>query len=175
MSDQTERLKSFDNSKLIDVVKNYKQYGYDDDLRNSAIDILKSRGIEENDLKLTGNFESLQFNSARAIAKSYAKNSKITFLFYGIALVTPILTQLVAIKSESLGWAFLIIEILSLILFLVFLLRSFINQNNFYKTIEKKLETGDQVIYLIVGMPLYILMYFYYRQKMTEEMKMIKE
>lgn len=30
-------LNKFDNDKLIDVVKNYKRYGYDDELRDYAI------------------------------------------------------------------------------------------------------------------------------------------
>ena len=30
-------LKRFDNDKLIDVVKNYKRYGYDDEIRDYAI------------------------------------------------------------------------------------------------------------------------------------------
>jgi hypothetical protein len=30
-------LKRFDNDKLIDVVKNYKRYGYDDEIRDDKI------------------------------------------------------------------------------------------------------------------------------------------
>lgn len=37
MTDKIERLKKLDTDKLIDVVKNYRQYGYDENLRNSAI------------------------------------------------------------------------------------------------------------------------------------------
>jgi hypothetical protein len=174
MDDKNERLKSFDNSKLMDIVKNYRQYGYDDNLRNTAIDILKSRGISEDDLKLTGNFENQQYNSARDIAGSYFKNSHLTFLFYGIILVAKIFTPLVARSSEFLGWTFLIVNILSLFLFLIFLIKSFINHNDFYKAIGKELGTGDQLIYFIVGMPLYFFMYFYYRRQIKEELKLIK-
>ena len=35
-------LNKFDNDKLIDVVKNYKRYGYDDELRDYAINLLRS-------------------------------------------------------------------------------------------------------------------------------------
>ena len=37
-------LNKFDNDKLIDVVKNYKRYGYDDEIRDYAINLLKERG-----------------------------------------------------------------------------------------------------------------------------------
>ena len=36
-------LNKFDNDKLIDVVKNYKRYGYDDELRDYAINLLGER------------------------------------------------------------------------------------------------------------------------------------
>ena len=37
-------LNKFDNDKLIDVVKNYKRYGYDDEIRDHAIKLLVERG-----------------------------------------------------------------------------------------------------------------------------------
>ena len=39
-------LNKFDNDKLIDVVKNYKRYGYDDELRDYAINLLGERGCK---------------------------------------------------------------------------------------------------------------------------------
>ena len=45
-------LNKFDNDKLIDVVKNYKRYGYDDELRDYAINLLgmcmKKEKIKDN-------------------------------------------------------------------------------------------------------------------------------
>ena len=37
-------LNKFDNDKLIDIVKNYKRYGYNDALRNYVINLLEERG-----------------------------------------------------------------------------------------------------------------------------------
>ena len=36
-------LNKFDNDKLIDIVKNYKRYGYNDALRNYVINLLEER------------------------------------------------------------------------------------------------------------------------------------
>lgn len=47
-------LKRFDNDKLIDVVKNYKRYGYDDEIRDYAINLLEERGWSVEDLKTFG-------------------------------------------------------------------------------------------------------------------------
>ena len=38
--EDSDILKRFDNDKLIDVVKNYKRYGYDDEIRDYAIRLL---------------------------------------------------------------------------------------------------------------------------------------
>ena len=37
MGTNKEKLEHLDTGKLIDIVKNYKQYKYDDDLRNEVI------------------------------------------------------------------------------------------------------------------------------------------
>ena len=49
--EDSDILKRFDNDKLIDVVKNYKRYGYDDEIRDYAINLLKERGWSVEDLK----------------------------------------------------------------------------------------------------------------------------
>src|SRR5436190_11944500 len=97
----------------MDVVKNYHQYGYDDSLRNAAIDILRGRGITQEDLKLLGNFENQQFNSALEIAKSFSSNSNFAFLFFTIFLIAKFLTPLLGSNSETPGWVFLITSALS--------------------------------------------------------------
>lgn len=52
--ENSDILKRFDNDKLIDVVKNYKRYGYDDEIRDYAINLLKERGWSIEDLKTFG-------------------------------------------------------------------------------------------------------------------------
>jgi hypothetical protein len=37
MNEKEERLKNLDTEKLMDVVKNYRQYGYDEKLRMLAV------------------------------------------------------------------------------------------------------------------------------------------
>jgi hypothetical protein len=174
MTDINSKLESFHNEKLIDIVKNYQQYGYDDDLRNITIGILEKRGIDKEQLKLSGNFENHSYESAKRIHKSFNLNSKITFILYGIVLISNILVSIFNQNSEILASIILIINWIALISYFVFLIKSFINQNEFYKAIGKENNSNSILIYIFLGLPFYIFTYFYFRNQMNDEMKMIK-
>jgi len=174
MTSTFDKLKKFDNQKLTDIVKNYKQYGYDIEIRNTAIEILGERGISEEDLKLSGNYENVEYNSAEDIFDKYNKSSKLTFFFYGLFIITNLLAVAFMTKSELLGSISTIINFVSIISFLLFLIKSLINQNTFYKAIGKENAIGDQIVYVFIGMPLYIFIYFYYSNKMKEELNLIE-
>ena len=58
MKEYRRKLLNLNDKKLIDVVKNYRQYGYDEELRNTAIELLKERGITKKQLEFTGDFEN---------------------------------------------------------------------------------------------------------------------
>ena len=168
------KLESFENGKLIDIVKNYKQYGYDNDLRNFALGILEKRGINKEQLELSGNFENYSYKSAIGIHKSFSRNSKIAFILYGIVLITNILVVVFEQNSEILSSITLIINWISLLLYFIFLIKSFINQNEFYRKIRKKNDSSNILIFVFLGLPFYIFTYFYFRNQMNEELKMVK-
>ena len=174
MKDINSKLESFENGKLIDIVKNYKQYGYDNDLRNIALGILGKRGINKEQLELSGNFENHTYESAKVIHKLFSRNSKIAFILYGIVLITNILVSVFAQNSELLASITLIINWISILLYLVFIIKSFMNQNEFYRELGKKDDSSSILIYVFLGLPFYIFTYFYFRNQMKEEMKMVK-
>ena len=66
-------LKKFDNAKLIDIVKNHQRYGYDDELRDSAICLLEERGWSR---------EELQQKSRFAMIGTLMTIVSLVFLFY---------------------------------------------------------------------------------------------
>lgn len=174
MTDITEKLNKLDNNKLIDVVKNYRQYGYNDELRAKAISILNERGITKEQLQLTGNFENKTYDFAQELFRSFIRNSKYAFIFYVLLLVTNILVPIIFSNSESLGVFVLVLNWGSLIGYLIFLIKSFINQNQFYKATNQVYGTEGVLLYLFLGMPFYFFMYFYFRNQMKEKMNDIK-
>ena len=70
-------LNKFDNDKLIDVVKNYKRYGYDDELRDYAIHLLEKRGWSREDLQQFGYLTNYNYDEAEKQYKAYSRNSLI--------------------------------------------------------------------------------------------------
>jgi lipopolysaccharide export system permease protein len=172
--DYTERLNKLDDRKLIDVVKNHRQYGYDDDVREIALSILNERGITKEQLQLTGNLENKTYDFAQELIDAFSRNSKIAFILYGILLFTTIILPFLVPISESLVVYLLILNWISLISYFVFMVKSFMNQQQFYKTINQDYGTEGALIYLFLGMPFYIFMYFYFQNQMKEKMKEVK-
>lgn len=172
MKNSIDRLLKFDNNKLIDVVKNYRQYGYDDELRNAAITLLKERGISKEDLQLTGNFTNRNYDRAGELYSAFGRNSAIAFCFYVSLIGSRIFLAIFLEDSESYTLFFAVLTLISLILFCVFLFKAFQNQSDFYKILGK--EYDGALGYLLAGAPLYFLAYFYYRSQMAEQMKEIR-
>ena len=174
MTDRYERLLKLDNDKLIDVVKNYRQYGYDDQFRVDAINILAGRGITTDQLKITGNYDNRTYDCANDLFTSFLKNSKIAFVLYMIFLSTRMIFPMLSNESEGLSILVSIVTIFAFILYFIFLIKSFMNQTQFYKAIGQDYGTDGALLYLFIGMPFYIFMYFSFRNQMKEKMKEIR-
>ena len=93
--EDSDILKRFDNDKLIDVVKNYKRYGYDDEIRDYAIRLLEERGWSVDDLKTFGYWENSDYEEALIQYKAYCRNSLI-------AVCVLVLSVIVKTCSDSL-------------------------------------------------------------------------
>jgi lipopolysaccharide export system permease protein len=176
MENISEKLKSFNDFKLMDIVKNYKQYRYDVSIRDSAISILESRGISENELKMTGNYRNSEYDIAENIYKAFLRNSKLTFLFYGLFIIFFGLTILIGLwfKADSIATFFSILMITSLIIYILFLILTFSNQFQLDKVLGKNFAVDSIIITWLLGIPFYFLTYFYLKDKMKETMNLMR-
>ncbi|SRR5258706_1742597 len=174
MEDKTNNFQTFSDSRLIEIVKNAKQFGYDDQTRNAALQVLKERGITEQDLQLTGNLNNYKYDYTRKLFNSYISNSRMAFVSYTVLIIYKGLTIFHILDVNPSGLFHLIFELGLFIVFLLFLSMSFADHMNFYRSIDKQLGTGDQIIYFIIGMPFYIFMYFFYKSQMKEEMLIVQ-
>jgi hypothetical protein len=172
LSELKERLARLDSSKLIEIVKNYRQFGYNDEIRNHALLLLEERGITKTDLQLTGNFENAKYDYVNDVFTSFKRNSKLAFLFYILFLLTRfILPQL--LRNFNGSPLFVVLFVLCLVLFFIFLLVSFLDQSKFYKLTGDDYGTDGALVYLFLGMPFYIIMYSVFQNQMNEKLKTI--
>ena len=137
-------LNKFDNDKLIDIVKNYKRYGYNDALRNYVINLLEERGWSREDLQRFGYLTNNNYDEAEKQYKAYKRNSLIgicTLVFSGGILI---------------------------IVYLIFLIMAYRNVARFYKALGR--NEDETALFNALG----VLAYFHLKEKMKEELKGIR-
>lgn len=171
VDNQIKKLQTLNDKQLIDIVKNYKRYKYDEKLKDHALIILKERGIDENLLKITGNLNNDKYINANELFSEYKKKSTIAFILYIIFVVGQKLIIKFLATNLSLGFLLIGIDVLLLIMYIVFLFKSFLLQNSFYSLVGKKEEAEGFILYFLIGMPFYFIYYFYTKNHMKEHME----
>ncbi|WP_298895230.1 LptF/LptG family permease [uncultured Psychroserpens sp.] len=170
-SDAYTTLNSYNDKKLIDVVKHYRQYDYGIEYKNSALSILNSRGITEQELKFGGNLTDHGYEESLRLKYSYEENSKLAFVLY---IITLILTLPGAILRNNgypqIGQVMLITGIVVGVFYLFALIKSFIDHSNLYKQLGKK-NISNAVMFVLLGVPMYVLFYFLQKKRISEDLK----
>ncbi|MBX2829013.1 MAG: LptF/LptG family permease [Flavobacteriaceae bacterium] len=163
---------------LMDIVKNYRQYDYSEDVRKASLRELKLKGYTEEQLKMSRNFENAKYSSAHTEFKSFKKHSKKALLFYGLSLLSFFFLILAATLDLHLfgGIAEVLFYLrpLFIIVFIYYAVRGALNEIKFYEALGKKRETGITWIILLFGLLLYVLIFFYTKKRMKEELQMIR-
>jgi len=172
--EELEKFGTYDNSKLIDIIQNYRKYDYDESYRDNAFKILNEQGITEQELKIAGHLSNDRFENAKRNYLDFTLNSRISLFFY-IPFILGILAYFVLNNNNLpvLAIIALVIAIPSTIMFLVFLSKSYVSQSNFYKMAEKK-YSFNIIMFIVVGIPLYFLLHVFNKKKMKEELKVIQ-
>jgi hypothetical protein len=168
-----EKLKSLSNDKLIDAVKNYRQFGYEVATRDLCLDILSERGYSKELLEKSGNLSNSNYQSAQIIFDSFNKNSKLAILMLVTFIITFTLLTIYLPVTLSNIFIMLIVCFGIYGFYIFYLVKSFIDQNQFYKIIGKGDLSESVWVFLLVGTLFYIFYYFYLRKQMKEQMKII--
>lgn len=155
--ERLSKIKNLDNTKLIDIVKNYKQYHYPIEFKTEALKILEERGITNNTLKISGNLENLKYDDAEQIYKKFTQYNNVALFFY--------LTAGFAYMSNNSGLGF----ILSF-LFLGVMILVFSTRNDFYKVTKEDDKDYSSALFVIVGIPFYFFIYFLTKNEMKEKL-----
>ena len=168
------KLNEYSDQKLIDLLKNYRQYDLDRSYKNTALKILNSRGVTEQELRFAGNLVNETFESALRYKNNYRENSRMGLFLYIIALVFLLSGAILNNNGfPGFGKTLIGIGILATVLFLISFAKTLSNQTNFYKVLGHKIMSNS-IVFIILGIPLYFLYYLYFNRKMKEDLKQIR-
>ena len=164
-------LMSFKNEKLYDVIKNHEAHNYEESYRYEAIKILNSRGIDHNELKNNGVNLKEEFVISKKISNDFNDHSKFSISLYTIGVILLILFFVFRNnKFPSLASATIQISLVSLFLYIVYYIKSYLNIIAFYKNINK-VKRKPSIVLLIIGLPFYFLTYFLLKRKINDDLK----
>ncbi len=162
---------SFTNEKLYDVVKNYEALNYDESYRFEAIKILNSRGINFNQLKNNGINIKDEFELSKKISTDFNDHTKFSMALYIIGVILLILFFVFRNnKLPSLASASIQFSLISLLLYIIYYIKSYLNINTFYKTINKP-KRKPSIILILLGLPIYFLTFFLLKRKIQDDLK----
>ena len=167
-------LLSYSDDKLIDVIKNYRQYDLDITYRNSSVAIMADRGISEQELQFGGNLANEKYETALRQMKAYRENSLLAFKLYFFTLLGDIVGPVLNNNGfPAIGTTLFALGLVATLIYLIFLFKSFSNLQAFYKQTPDRSNINLYAL-LVLGIPLYFLIYFYYKNKLKEDIKTIR-
>jgi lipopolysaccharide export system permease protein len=169
-SEDTSELDHFENHKLIDVVKNFRQFGLSLNYKQTALKILNKRGISELELKMSGNLSNQNYENALRNYIDFKENSKLALVFNLLTIVLGFGGSILSNNEFStIGQAMNGIAIISLIFFVIVFQKTTSNQSDFYKLLNVKFLT-NAFVFIILGIPLFFLYRIFFIKKMKEDL-----
>ncbi len=168
-------LSKYDNNKLEDISRNYKQYGYNEEYKIVSLKILSDRGISIEELQLLGKLDNAAYNEANECYKNFNEYSIVAIALIIISLIINIVVKIVS-RNPSLEIEVMLIvfNIMTNISYFVMFIMAFVNHNKLYKLLGEKTEKPSIVVFLLLGLPFYILGYFYYRNILKKDINKIR-
>jgi len=169
-SEDSSELDGFENDKLIDIVKNFRQFGLSLNYKQSALKLLNSRGISELELKMGGNLSNQKYENALRLFIDFKENSKLALVLNILAIVLGFGGSILSNNgSPVIGNILSGIAILSLLFFVVVFQKSTSNQSDFYKLLSIKFLTNS-FVFIFLGIPLFFLYRPYFIKKMKQDL-----
>ncbi|MFH6770252.1 LptF/LptG family permease [Gaetbulibacter aquiaggeris] len=164
-------LLSYTNEKLINLIKNNEDLGFDETSRFKAIELLNARGITFEQIRENGIELKEQFDSSKKSSSDFKLHSKFSISLYVIGLALLGLFFIFRNNNlSSLASASLQIGLISLVLYLFYYIKTYRNLNRFYKNIINK-NKKPNILFIIIGFPFYFITYFTLTRKVNDDLE----
>jgi lipopolysaccharide export system permease protein len=162
----------FKHAKLVDIIKNHSAYDYEESSRYAAFKVLKDRGKTLDAIINQGIVFTKDYKKTEAITRDYRDHSKFAIILYSIGVILLVLHFVFKNnKMPSLESASIQLSLVSLILYVIYYLKSYLNLSDFYKHI-RGVSKFPNLATLIGGLPLYMISYPFLNLKIKEDLKL---
>jgi len=164
-------LLELNNERLFDIIINFDEQGYNEAVRYEAISILKSRGVTSDDIRNNQIPLHKSFDKSEKLYTDFKAHGYFSLALYSIGIILLLLFFIFKNnKLPSVASASIQLSIISLILFIIYYIKSYLNIFGFYTHIKKKQKTPN-VLLILIGVPLYFLSYFLLKRKLSDDLK----
>ena len=172
-SNEASELNMFEDSKLIDIVKNFRHYNRSLNYKQTALSVLKTRGISELELKMSGELSNQNYESAAQHYIDFKENSKLG-LVLNLLMIFLGLGGAILNNNEfpGIGKLLTVIAILSLLFFMIVYQKTISKQSEFYRLLDIKFFKKS-FIFTLLGIALFYFYRIYFIKKMEEDLKKI--
>lgn len=159
------------NEELVDIINNYESLGHEEPVRFEAIKLLKARGINTHQLKENGIAIDDSYLESEQIVQDYQDHVTFAKTLYFIGVVLLVLFFVFRNnKLPSLADSAIQLSVVSLILFVIYYIKSIKNAFQFYGHIHKP-RKRPKILLLIIGLPVYMITFLFLNQKIKEDLK----
>ncbi|MBU2951679.1 LptF/LptG family permease [Tamlana agarivorans] len=163
-------LLSYDNAKLMDIIKNYKLYNYDIKYKNSALAILDSRGVTKQQLKFSGEYSDDRFEETIRLKNSCVEDSKLALILYIICAPLILIGKILENnKYEDSGKILFTVGVIIGVIYVIAFTRSFISFSNFKKHVKKQ-TIANSILYVLIGLPLFFVVYIIQNKMLKKDL-----
>jgi len=165
------------DTQLKDILKNYRQYNYSEDVRLAALHELKLKGYDELQLKMAGDYENTAYSDAERLYHKFSKLSKpavFMSLSFIVFLILFIVGKVYFSKTETITQIPLFIALGSILLFYIFGSRAMHLNQKFYHLINKPDLAESMLLVRVVGPLIYGFIHRGAKKRMKEQLEMIR-
>lgn len=161
-----DSLQTMDNAELLSLLKKSRLSRISKEAVDEIVLILSGRGLDSDVLRRIRHLSADPFDEALEHYLGFKRYSKWVFACY-----------LLFIGSILVSYLFEPSPMISLALVLVFctlvalVMGSLVYQSRFYRAVGEYRSEGSPLVFFFLGMPLYFLMYFSYKQKMESRLQ----
>jgi len=169
-SQEYSALNNLDERKLISIIKDYSNYNYTVEHKNTAISVLTSRGVTRQELKMAGHLDKDFIEEASILKNDYVEDSKLAFILYSIGLILIIGGRiLINNKASVIGNITFILGVVVFLIYVFALFKSFSKHTNLYKHLGKT-NSINGVLFSLLGFPLYFIFYFVQKRQIKNDL-----